>query len=224
MSDPNIETTKPDFRKRVGYQGALVGGIALLASAMLIIGHDQTKGAIARSIDADTQAMLGELIPKESYDNNLVEDRLTLTSKEISTLTEPLDVYRARKNGDVTAVIFKVAERGYSGLVTMILAIDRNGKVINVRVVSHTETPGLGDKMEASRSKWIFSFNGRALDDPEEEKWKVKKDGGIYDQWSGATITPRAIVLSIKKGLILFKENRELMLDPNTSTREEQKS
>lgn len=219
------ETAKPDFRKRVGYQGGVVGGIALLASAFLILGHEQTKGAIARSIDADTQATLSELLPQELYDNNLLQDALHLTSREISTLTAPLDVYRASKNGEVTAVIYKVAEPGYSGLITSMLAIDHNGRILNVRVLSHTETPGLGDKIEANRAPWIFAFSGKSLGDPEEERWKVKKDGGIYDQFSGATITPRAVVLSIKKGLLFFKDNRELLLDPNTSTAtEEQRS
>lgn len=216
------ETTKPEFKKIVGYQGGLVGGIALLASAFLILGHEQTKEAIARSVDADTQATLSELLPQELYDNNLLQDKVVLTSKEISSLAEPLEVYRARKNGEVTAVIYKVAEPGYSGLITSILAVDREGKIINVRVLSHTETPGLGDKIEASRARWIFAFSGKSLGDPEEEQWKVKKDGGIYDQFSGATITPRAVVLSIKKGLLFFRDNRELLLDPNTPTATEE--
>lgn len=221
MSDAKIEAAKPDIRKRVSYQGGIVGLIALVTSALLITGHYQTKDAIARSIDADTQATLSELLPKELYDNNLLQDKLHLTSNEISTLTKPLDVYRARKNGEVTAVIYQVAEPGYSGAIISMLAIDREGKILNVRVIKHTETPGLGDKIEAARNRWIFTFSGRSLDDPGEDKWKVKKDGGIFDQFSGATITPRAVVLSIKKGLIFFNANRELLLSNDVT--EEQK-
>ncbi len=216
MSDAKNDAARPNIKKYVSYQGGIVGMIALVASALLITGHYQTKDAIARSIDADTQATLSELLPQALYDNNLLEDKLHLTSNEINSLTTPLDVYRARKNGAVMAVIYAVAEPGYSGLITSMLAIDREGKIINVRVITHTETPGLGDKIEAARAHWIFAFSGKSLNDPGEDKWKVKKDGGIYDQFSGATITPRAVVLSIKKGLIFFNANRDLLLSDVT--------
>lgn len=211
------EAAKSNFRKWVGYQGGLVGGIALLASAILILGHENTKEAIAQNIDADTRKILSELLPESLYDNDLLQDKLHLTHQEITTLTAPLDVYRASKNGEVTALVYKVAEPGYSGTITSMLAIDRDGKVLNVRVLSHTETPGLGDKIEAKRNPWIFAFSGKSLADPSEEQWKVKKDGGIYDQFTGATITPRAVVLSIKKGLLFFKEHREMLLTPATA-------
>lgn len=213
MSDPGSNENKSDFKKRVSYQGGIVGVIALVASALLIAGHMQTKDAIAQRIDEDVQAMLNEVIPKELYDNNLLQDRLQLTSKEISTLTAPLEIYRARKEGEVTAVAYQVSEAGYSGAITSILAIDKNGKVLGVRVISHTETPGLGDKIEATRTPWVLAFNGLSLGNPEEARWGVKKDGGLFDQFSGATITPRAVVLSIKKGMLFFNTHRELLLD-----------
>lgn len=213
MSESSEVMPKTTLKGRVSYQGILVGGVALLASALLIGGHMQTRDAIAQRIDEDVQAMLNEVIPATLYDNNLLQDRLQLTSKDISTLSEPLVVYRARKDGKVTAVAYQVSESGYSGPVTSILAIDKDGKVLGARVISHSETPGLGDKIEATRTHWILAFNGLSLGSPGEDKWKVKKDGGIFDQFSGATITPRAVVLSIKNGMLFFNAHRDLLLD-----------
>jgi Na+-translocating ferredoxin:NAD+ oxidoreductase subunit G len=77
-----------------------------------------------------------------------------------------------------------------------------------VRVLKHAETPGLGDKIEVKKDNWIKSFDGKSLGDPAPEKWGVKKDSGIFDQFAGATITPRAVVKAVKGGLEFFAAHK----------------
>jgi electron transport complex protein RnfG len=111
----------------------------------------------------------------------------------------------------VTGVAYKVEGQGYGGEIDLILAVDRGGTILGTRALSHSETPGLGDKIEASRSDWVLGFDGRSLSNPPPERWAVKKDGGIFDQFTGATITPRGVVRAIKGGLEPFRDHREAL-------------
>ena len=90
--------------------------------------------------------------------------------------------------------------------------MNTRGEILGTRVLAHAETPGLGDKIEATRDDWILAFNGRSLDDPAPERWAVNKDGGSFDQFTGATITPRAVVKAVKEGLEFFQSNRDALL------------
>jgi electron transport complex protein RnfG len=99
---------------------------------------------------------------------------------------------------------------------SLLIAINYEGNIIGVRVLSHQETPGLGDKIELRRSNWILTFNERSLTNPTKDAWKVKKDGGEFDQLTGATITPRAIVKAVYKTLVFYKENRGLIYAKST--------
>jgi electron transport complex protein RnfG len=111
----------------------------------------------------------------------------------------------------VAAVLASIAPDGYAGTIKLLVGINYDGSIAGVRVVSHKETPGLGDAIEAERSDWILGFNGHSLREPGEERWKVKKDGGIFDQFSGATITPRAIVAAVHNTLSYYQNNREAL-------------
>jgi electron transport complex protein RnfG len=193
----------PSYRKRVGYQTGLVGGMALLASALLIVANQDTKDVIAQRLEEDVKKMLAEVIPNQLHNNDLLNDVITVDSKK---------VYQAKLEGDVSAVAFEVSEEGYSGLITLILAINAQGEILGTRVISHTETPGLGDKMEEKRTPWIFSFNNLSFDKLLPERWLVKKDGGHFDQFTGATITPRAVVKAIKSGMLFFQKNKQQLL------------
>lgn len=108
--------------------------------------------------------------------------------------------------------MFQTSARGYSGEIQVLLGVDPEGRILGVRVIRHTETPGLGDKIELAKSDWVLAFNGRSLGDPPPERWAVKKDGGVFDQFTGATITPRATVKAVKEGLVLFAAHREEIL------------
>jgi electron transport complex protein RnfG len=104
-----------------------------------------------------------------------------------------------------------VVPDGYSGPIKLLVAVNYDGTLGGVRVISHKETPGLGDKIEESRSDWVLGFNGKSLTDPLLEKWKVKRDGGIFDQFTGATITPRSIVSAVKHTLLYERDHRDAL-------------
>ena len=110
--------------------------------------------------------------------------------------------------GEVVGVILPATARdGYSGDIRLLVGVDKAGKLAGVRVLNHRETPGLGDKIELKKSDWVLSFNGRSLQDPTPENWAVTKDGGEFDAFTGATVTPRAVVESVRDTLRFTDEN-----------------
>lgn len=201
---------KPEYRQRLSYHVALLGGVALLTSAAIAIADHLTRAAIAFRQLEDLQVTLQDVVPASYYDNELVRDTVTVEN----SVGEPVTVYRARRDGQVQAVCYRVRAPGYGNTAMVIaLGVDRAGTLLGVRVISHNETPGLGDKIELSKSDWILRFAGRSLRDPLPDKWAVKKDGGVFDQFTGATITPRAVVKAVKSGLDFFAAHRAVLLD-----------
>ncbi|HEX9802170.1 MAG TPA: electron transport complex subunit RsxG [Gammaproteobacteria bacterium] len=201
---------EPSYRKRTAYQAMLLGGMATLASAVLVLGDMETRGTIALRKAEDLKASLSQVLPDAMHDNDLLSDVLTLTPQQ--TGSRPVTVYRARLEDRISAVAYTVSSTGYAGPITCIIGIAANGEILGVRVLSHAETPGLGDKIEIARDNWITSFNGRSLANTDEKQWQVKKDGGIFDQFTGATITPRAVVKAVHEGVALFEANRAALL------------
>ncbi len=202
-----------ELKTRISYQSFLLAGFALLASALLGLADYNTRDVIKLRLQEDLRASLAEVIPAAYYDNNLLEDTVYIESKDEQIGADETLVYLARKKGKVNAVSFRlVAAGGYSGAINLIMGVDRNNKVLGVRVISHAETPGLGDKIEVSKSDWILNFEGHSLQNLTIEQWAVKKDGGNFDQFSGATITPRAIVKAVYRGLNFFKNHRAELL------------
>jgi electron transport complex protein RnfG len=106
-----------------------------------------------------------------------------------------------------------VAGNGYAGRIVCMMGVDKDGHVLGVRIIKHKETPGLGDKIEPDKSDWIHAFEGKFLGDPPAEKFAVKKDGGVFDQFAGATITPRGVVKAVKGGLEFFAREKARLLD-----------
>ena len=212
----------PTYRQRIGYQAGLLGGFALVAAALLEMGNIATHEAIAQREAEDLLDSLSQVIPASLHDNDLLANTLTLDLGDAAAGEGPVTVYRALQGLDVTAVAYQVTGYGYSGAIQVLLGIDRDGKVLGARVLSHAETPGLGDKIEVNRDPWILSFDGRSLQDPQPDGWAVKKDGGIYDQFSGATITPRAVVRAIKGGLESFAANRDALTASAVVTRHDE--
>ena len=195
------------LRGKLSYQAWLLAGFCFLGSALLSVGDVKTKDVIETRLAEDLKASLEQVIPSAYYDNDLLKDTLLLEGQIL--------VYLAKKDGKVNAVAFMITTNsGYSGAIKSIIGIDKDGQVLGVRVMTHAETPGLGDKIEVAKSDWILSFNGHSLLDLIESQWKVKKDGGVFDQFSGATITPRAVVGSVYEGLQFFKQHKEELLKP----------
>ena len=198
---------EPSYRKRISYQGGLLGGFATLAAALLVIGNAATYDAIELRKAEDLRASLGQVIPDDMHDNNLLDDRLVLQHEGTEVV-----LYRGMNGAEVTAVAYRISEPGYSGEISLIMGVNRSGEILGVRTISHTETPGLGDKIEVEKDDWIRSFDRLSFDKLPEGQWAVKKDGGEFDQFTGATITPRAVVRAVKRGLSLFHENKASLL------------
>ena len=202
------------LRQRLDYQTYVLAAAALLASVLLGVGDLATKGSIERRQAEDLLATLEQVLPSGLYDNDLLRDSGTIADTGEQGLgTVP--VYVARKGGTVTAVAFKLsAKGGYSGPIALVMGVSAEGVVLGTRVVAHAETPGLGDKIERNKSDWITFFDGRSLGNTSPERWRVKKDGGDFDQFAGATITPRAVVGGVQAGLKFFQRHRKELLSP----------
>lgn len=191
------------IREKIAYQPLLLGVFALLASGALAWASSATGEAIAAAEAKDLRDSLSEVLPAGVADNDFLKDTIDLDKGG-----KPVTIYRARKDGAVKAALFKVAERGYGGEIQVLMAVDSEGRTLGVRVLKHTETPGLGDKIEIKKDPWVKSFNGKSLGDPSPDKWGVKKDNGVFDQFAGATITPRAVVKAVKGGLDFFTAHK----------------
>jgi Na+-translocating ferredoxin:NAD+ oxidoreductase subunit G len=192
------------WRTLMPYQSGLLTLVGILTAAALSLGHQATQAPIAASLRKDMQASLSQVLPAGSFDNALLTSTLTRPASD-----GPRTVYVAQKAGAVTGLVFQVSGKGYAGAIRIVMGISPDGQVLGVRVISHTETPGLGDKIEAQRSNWIEAFVGKTLD---SAKWAVKKDGGEFDQFAGATITPRAVVRAVHEGLQWYAANRAKIL------------
>lgn len=201
-------SAEPQYRKRVGYQAMLLGGFSTLATAMLVVGNVATREPILERQKEDLLESLAQVVPADRYDNELLENPLQLTGPQ----GQPLTVYRGTDETRISALAYEISGQGYAGEIRLILGLDADGTILGVRVLSHAETPGLGDKIEPERDDWILGFNGLSLGNPPASKWKVKKDGGQFDSFSGATITPRGVVGAIEQGLEFFAAHRAELL------------
>ena len=193
----------PRLRESLTYQGLSLGIVALVTSAMLVLANQATHHRIIEAEARDLAASLAQVLPTGTADNDLLKD-----ARAIHHGGTPVTVYVARRAGVATGAVFQMAARGYAGDVVVLLGVDTQGRLFGTRVIKHQETPGLGDKIEVAKSKWINGFAGKSLGEPAVEKWAVKKDGGDFDQFTGATITPRAVVKAVKNGLEFFAAHR----------------
>lgn len=188
---------------------------AVLGTAMVAYTHDQTREQIAANERATLLRKLHRLVPAELHDNVLLEDTTTARDEALLGSDEPVMVYRARNNGEpVALVIAAIAPDGYSGSIKLLVGINVDGTLSGVRVVAHRETPGLGDAIDETRSDWIYSFDGKSLQAPDVSRWAVKKDGGDFDQLTGATITPRAVVKAARNALLYYRDHQEALFAP----------
>ena len=197
------------WREKLTYQPVSLGIVALLTSAALAFGNHATHDDILQAEERDLQASLAQVLPAGFADNDLLKDTVKITGSDGKAVT----VYRARRAGKVKGAVFQVSGRGYAGEIVVLIGIDATGNMLGARVVKHSETPGLGDKIEAAKANWIRDFEGKSLASPPAEKWAVKKDGGVFDQFAGATITPRAVVKAVKGGMEFFAAHHTEILE-----------
>lgn len=203
-----------------------LAAFAIVGTAFVAVTFVLTKDQIAENERQAIMRNLSALVPASQHDNDMFTDTIQLLNRELLGSKDPVTVYRARQQGLPVAAIFEaIAPDGYNGRIKLLIAIHYDGTIAGVRVVAHKETPGLGDAIEFDRSNWILSFDGRNLFNPTKPGWRVKKDGGIFDQFTGATITPRAIVKAVYNCLQYFSQHKEeVFLEKALNTDGEQTS
>lgn len=187
--------------------GAMLALVAVLGVALLAGVERATGERIAAQEARVVRERLAQVLPPQAYDNDPRADSFAVSDP---ALPGPVRVYPARlRDRPVAAVLEVHTQEGYNGEIVLLVGVWRDGSISGVRVTRHRETPGLGDPIEARRSDWIEGFRGRSLADPGRGGWAVRKDGGEFDQFTGATVTPRAVVGAVRAALEWSEAHRE---------------
>lgn len=193
--------------------GLTLAIFACASTGVVAVTQYLTKDQILRQERAQLQATLNEVIPHELHDNELYAS-CTLVSDPALGTNQPQPVYIATEDGTPTALaIESIAPDGYNGAIKLIVGIDNQGIILGSRVLAHQETPGLGDKVDLRVSDWVLSFTGKQITESNQAEWAVRKDGGQFDSFTGATITPRAVVKAVKNTAEYINANRETILN-----------
>ncbi|QYJ99921.1 electron transport complex subunit RsxG [Shewanella psychrotolerans] len=201
------------MKRSIVKNATLLGLFALLCTALVALVNQFTFERIKQQEDLELMRTLHQLIPDDMHDNALIEHCILIQDAAALGVEEPLPAYIASNQGEPVAIAIEtVAPDGYNGQIKLIVAIDAKGEVLGVRTLNHNETPGLGDKIDLRKSPWVFGFNGQNLQDEQDKRWAVKKDGGQFDQFTGATITPRAYVGAVRRTLLYFNTNKQTLL------------
>ncbi|MGQ9660518.1 MAG: electron transport complex subunit RsxG [Thermochromatium sp.] len=207
--------------KSILLSGGVLGAFAIGGVTLVAITHSSIDTRIA---DNQYQAMkrkLDAILPVDQINNDPLHDSLQVNARDLLG-ADSTRVYRARHDESPVAVVLEsVVPDGYAGPIKLLVSVLRDGTLGGVRVVSHHETPGLGDKIEETKSDWVLGFTGKSLTNPPLEKWAVKRDGGVFDQFTGATITPRSVVKAVRDTLIYVQQQGEALyqpVEPETAT------
>lgn len=195
------------LKRSISSNALLLGAFALATTFVIAGTYLSTQERIKNNIREAQQKALLEIVPKSRHSNNMLDDSKLVSDELLLSLREASQLFIATQNGNNVAAIFPaIARDGYTGDINLIIGINTDGTVAGVRVLSHRETPGLGDAIDYKKSNWVLGFNGKSLTNAE---WLVKKDGGDFDQFTGATITPRAVTKAVKQTLEYFKANQD---------------
>ena len=196
--------------RNMSISAAVLSIFAISGTSLVAWTFYSTQERIAENERQVLLTQLHALIRPAEHDNKLDEDVLYVVAPKQLGSKKPVAIFRARMNDKpIAAIISSVAPNGYNGNIHLLVAIRYNGELAGVRVIKHRETPGLGDSIDASRSDWIKSFDNKSLQNPISKNWKVKRDGGVFDQFTGATITPRAVVNAVHKTLLYYQKQRD---------------
>lgn len=184
--------------------------LAAICAALVAFTFGMTEDRIAANERAYLEQRLKPVLEGIAYDGNLSDSTITIPPPHELPGNEAATIYRVFADDEPLAALFVVTARdGYSGPIKLLIGVDADGVITRVRVLEHRETPGLGDGIESTKSDWIEQFSKRSLSAPTEDRWAIKRDGGDFDQLTGASITPRAVVKAIKETLIYFEANRD---------------
>jgi len=188
--------------------GITLAVIAAICTALVALTFALTRDRIVANEKAWLERNLLPALSGLSFDSGITESKLTVPAPHDLPGTDDAIIYRVYAADAPVAALFVVSARdGYSGPIRLLVGIDVNGAVTGVQVLEHRETPGLGDRVEAGKSDWVRQFDGRSLINPTPDGWAIKRDGGEFDQLTGASVTPRAIVNAVRQTLLYFAAN-----------------
>ncbi len=212
MGKNNMSTlSKPVLRA-----ASILGFFSFIGIGLVSLTHLVTEDRIIENERLFVTKTLREIVPDKLHDNDLLNSSIQVVDPLLAQGNRPVTLYKAFKNNNLVAIIASpMSADGYNGTIKLLVAIKKDGSLLGVRVTSHHETPGLGDGIESHKSDWIHSFNGLSLQQQPLTGWAVKRDGGQFDQFTGATITPRAVVKAVLNTLKYYQANRALLMDAN---------
>jgi electron transport complex protein RnfG len=200
--------------RKILKSAAALGLVAVIGTTLLTGVSGLTSERIAAEERRVVQEQLGQILPQDRYDNSLPDDHFSFTAESYFPRGQSVTAYRARLGGQPVAVVLRFsAVNGYNGNINMLAGIEYDGTLAGVRVVSHKETPGLGDGIEAEKSDWVLGFVNKSLTDPAPPGWTVKNKGGDFDQFTGATVTPLAVIEAVKLALEYYAQNRAMLFE-----------
>ena len=199
-------------RRQILISGAFLWLFAVVGTTLVAVTEFSTADAIVENERRVLLRNLLALLPADRLDHDIASDTLELPASQLLGTEARSTAYRARLQGEPVAAIFNsVAPNGYNGRINLLVGVYVDGSLAGVRVIKHAETPGLGDGIEIRKSSWITGFDGKSLDNPDAAGWRVKRDGGEFDQLTGATITPRAIVAAVRNTLLYYRQNADMI-------------
>ena len=199
-------------------RNSLLLALFAVCTTLLIAGtYLSTRDKIAQEKRRAEEKALLEIVPRSRHDNSMLDETILVGPEAQGLgLTEEKRIYVARSAGEIVAVVIPVtAPDGYTDAIDLIVGVNADGSIAGVRALAHRETPGLGDKVDIKKSDWVLGFDGRSLENPDISGWAVKKDKGVFDQFTGATITPRAVVAATLRTLQYAQANRQALFGDN---------
>jgi H+/Na+-translocating ferredoxin:NAD+ oxidoreductase subunit G len=201
-------------RRQVLLSGVFLWLFAVGGTTLVALTEYSTSESIVENERQVLLRNLYALLPRDRLDNDIAADTRELPASTLLGTDDDSIVYRARLLGEPVAAIFNsIAPDGYNGKIYLLVGVYIDGSLAGVRVVKHAETPGLGDAVEIRKSPWINDFAGKSLTDPSQDRWAVKRDGGDFDQFTGATITPRAVVAAVRNTLLYYQQNADMIFN-----------
>ena len=213
-------SSRNGFSACVWRDALALGLLGLAAAALLTLMFELTRAPLQRTQQRVAEAELLTVVPDAVRAADPTLDAADVPAQfRLGLGLEPgARLWRVRLAGQVVALIVPVtAAQGYGGAIRLIVGVDRGGTITGVKVLEHHETPGLGDRIDISKSNWIAGFTGKSLDNPSPNRWQVRRDGGAFDQLTGATISSRAVVRAVRRALDYFHDDAARLMDPATS-------
>lgn len=200
------------LQNTISRNGAILGSFALATTLLISITHWLTSPVIEQQRQHKTLSLITEVLPDEYWDNNITNNCTIVNHPDLGPGKHR--IFRAWLNGKPSALVIEsTTPNGYSGNIAFLVSLTHQERLAGVRVLEHKETPGLGDKIDLRISDWILTFSNRSFEDTQQSSWAVKKDGGKFDQFTGATITPRAVISGVKNAVTFAQAQYQALFD-----------